>query len=130
MKITKRQLRRIIREEAGSTSKYDDDSALKGDQSELPDGLQSAIIDKTVEDREEAEDKKKNEVRRMIRSIMLERGTGNPALKDAERNLMRATIEFIDQYRLSMGFDPNDFGDDKRVRRTIDDIIGGILGDM
>jgi hypothetical protein len=68
MKITKRQLRRIIREalgavqeDKGSTKKYDDDSALKGDQDELPDGLQKGIIDKTVEDREEAEDKKKNE---------------------------------------------------------------------
>jgi len=62
MKITKRQLRRIIREEvAKSTKKYDDDSALKGDQDDLHDALQKAIIDKTVEDREEAEDKKKNE---------------------------------------------------------------------
>ena len=56
-----------------------------------------------------------------------ERGTGNPALKDAERSLMRAAIEFVDQYRLAMGFDPNDFGDDRRVRRTIDDIIGSVI---
>ena len=69
MKITKRQLRRIIREEKariiaeqypdlmldeadGTTEKYDDDSALKGDQDELPDALQKGIIDKTVKDRE------------------------------------------------------------------------------
>ena len=58
MRITKRQLRRIIREEvAKSTEKYDDDSALKGDQDELPDALQKGIIDKTVEDREEEEKK-------------------------------------------------------------------------
>jgi|LWDU01.1.fsa_nt_gi hypothetical protein len=63
MRITKRQLRRIIREESkGSTKKYDDDSALRGDQDELPDALQKGIIDKTVEDREEAEDKKKKKV--------------------------------------------------------------------
>ena len=68
MKITKRHLRRIIREafgavqeDKGSTKKYDDDSALKGDQDELPDALQKGIIDKTVEDREEVEDEKKNE---------------------------------------------------------------------
>jgi hypothetical protein len=50
-----------IDEADGSTEKYDDDSALKGDQDELPDGLQKGIIDKTVEDREEADDEKKNE---------------------------------------------------------------------
>ena len=81
MKITKRQLRRIIREAEGSTKKYDDDSALKGDQSKLPDGLQKGIIDKTVEDRDEREEeerKEKNEstqiikrqLRRTIREMM------------------------------------------------------------
>ena len=40
-------------EEEGSTEKYDDDPALKGKQSELPDALQKAIIDKE-EDLEEA----------------------------------------------------------------------------
>ena len=71
MRITKRQLIRIIREaKAKSTKKYDDDSALKGGQSELPDPLQKGIIDKTVEEREE--DEKKDEaihsrLRRLIR---------------------------------------------------------------
>ena len=56
MHLTKRELLRIIREEAAkSTKKYDDDSALKGDQDELPDELQKGIIDKTVEDREKNE---------------------------------------------------------------------------
>ncbi|MBC8409116.1 MAG: hypothetical protein H8E12_10405, partial [Rhodobacteraceae bacterium] len=70
MKITKRQLRRIIREAEGSTKKYDDDSALKGDQSKLPDGLQKGIIDKTVEDRDEREEeerKEKNESTQIIK---------------------------------------------------------------
>tara|TARA_Y100001970_G_scaffold288959_1_gene417863 strand:+ start:4549 stop:5337 length:789 start_codon:yes stop_codon:yes gene_type:complete len=54
MKVSKKTLLRIIREEATkSTKKYDDDSALKGDQDELPDALQKGIIDKAVEDREE-----------------------------------------------------------------------------
>lgn len=44
MRFTKHQLLRIIKEE--STSKYDDDPALKGDQDELPDRLQKGIIDK------------------------------------------------------------------------------------
>ena len=56
MHISKKDLLRIIREEAAkSTKKYDDDSALKGDQDELPDELQKGIIDKTVEDREKNE---------------------------------------------------------------------------
>ena len=47
MRITKKQLTRIIREEAAKmTDKYDDDPALKGDQGELPDHLQKGIIDK------------------------------------------------------------------------------------
>ena len=81
MKITRRQLRRIIREAKGSTKKYDDDSALRGGQSKLPDGLQKGIIDKTVEDREEHEEeerKEKNEsvriTRRQLRRIIRETG--------------------------------------------------------
>ena len=75
MRITKGQLRRIIREETvKSTEKYDDDSALKGDQDELPDALQKGIIDKTVEEREEEE--KKDEsiriTRRHLRRIIRE----------------------------------------------------------
>ena len=85
MKITKRQLIRTIKEVTGSTKKYDDDSALRGKQSELPDGLQRSIIDKAVDDREEreaeekAEKKKKNEsmgkvkiTRRFLRAIIKE----------------------------------------------------------
>ena len=62
---------RRIREAEGSTKKYDDDSALKGGQSKLPDGLQKGIIDKTVEDREQREEeerKEKNESIRITRS--------------------------------------------------------------
>ena len=50
-----------MREADGSTKKYDDDSALKGGQSKLPDGLQKGIIDKTVEDREEHEEEDRGE---------------------------------------------------------------------
>ncbi len=68
MQLTKRQLRRIIREAIASTEKYDDDSALRGNQSKLPDALQKGIIDKTVEDREAYEEEKKNEAFRITRS--------------------------------------------------------------
>ena len=47
LQLSKAELLQIIREEAvKSTEKYDDDSALKGDQDELPDALQKGIIDK------------------------------------------------------------------------------------
>ena len=58
-----------MREADGSTKKYDDDSALKGDQSKLPDGLQKGIIDKTVEDREEQEEKAKEDKNESIMRI-------------------------------------------------------------
>ena len=53
----------MLDEADGSTEKYDDDSALKGNQSQLPNGLQKGIINKAVEDREEREeeDREKNE---------------------------------------------------------------------
>ena len=53
MKITKRQLRRIIKEAVKSTKKYDDNPALKGKQSKLPDELQKGIIKKNNGDLDE-----------------------------------------------------------------------------
>ena len=65
---------KYIREAEGSTKKYDDDSALKGGQSKLHDKLQKAIIDKTVEDREEREEKNESIriTRRQLRRIIRE----------------------------------------------------------
>ena len=55
MRITKRQLLQIIREEkAKNTEKYNDAPELKGDQDKLPDGLQKAIIDKEKEEKNES----------------------------------------------------------------------------
>lgn len=56
MKITKRQLRRIILEESAAfTKKYDKDPALKGKQDKLPDALQKAIIDKAADELKEGQ---------------------------------------------------------------------------
>ena len=60
-----------LEEAAGMTSKYDDDSALKGDQDELPDALQKGIIDKTVEDREKKESQHEAAVRAYVRAMLL-----------------------------------------------------------
>ena len=73
MRISRKQLRRIVREATQSTKKYDDDSALKGDQDELPDPLQKAIIDKTVEDREKNESRSRYyNLRQRLRQIIRE----------------------------------------------------------
>ena len=45
-RISKKRLMQIIREEAKSTKKYDDNKNLKGDQDKLPDHLQKGIIQK------------------------------------------------------------------------------------
>ncbi len=72
----------------------------------------------------------KKQLRKIIKEeLMLERGTGNPALQSKERAIMSAVVEFVDEYRLVMGMDPNDFGDDRRVRRAVQDIIGSVLGE-
>ena len=57
MKLTARQLLRVIAEEVKSTKKYDDDPALKGDQDELPDHLQKAIINKAKKSKKDEGDK-------------------------------------------------------------------------
>ena len=115
MKITKRQLRRIIREEtAKATKQYDDDSALKGDQSKLPDGLQKGIIDKTVEDREGPEDEKKNEVRRLVRQMLREELT-EAAPYSADADIIRALQDTWDTVRLDVGISnptPEEMGDE------------------
>ena len=72
----------------------------------------------------------KRQLRRIIKeekAKIQERGTGNPALSGAERKLVTAVLEWVDAYRLHMGMDPNDFHDDRRIRRTLDDIIGGLI---
>ena len=85
--ITKARLKEIIKEEQQkldeesqgleekSTKKYDDNPKLKGDQDELPDGLQKAIIDKYGGDADEDEDEKEKneslELEAMIRQEIL-----------------------------------------------------------
>ena len=57
MKITRRQLRKIIREAAGKTKKYDDNKALTPKQGKnLPDGVQKGIIKKAGGNLDEIED--------------------------------------------------------------------------
>ena len=73
----------------------------------------------------------KRQLRRIIREerarLMNERGTGNPELRPEEQAIMKAVVAFVDKYRLVNSLDPNDFGDDKRVRQAVQDVIAGVL---
>ena len=72
----------------------------------------------------------KRQLRSIIKEELLsERGTGNPALRPEEQAIMRAVVAFVYKYRLTMSLDPNDFGDDKRVRAAVQDVIAGVLGE-
>jgi len=119
----------MLDEAEGSTKKYDDDSALRGKQSTLPDSLQRGIIDKSVEDREEREEEEgeeKNEsvritrhqLRRIIKEELLNEqtpagaGHRNPlnALVAAVQDLVDDGVSLFDfQERLpSYGFDDSE----------------------
>jgi len=72
----------------------------------------------------------KRRLRQIIKeSILAERGTGNPELRAEEQAIMRSVVAFVDKYRLANSLDPNDFGDDKRVRQAVQDVIAGVLGE-
>lgn len=81
MKITKRQLVKIIKEEQASTKKYDSDPALKGGQKNLPDALQKGIIGKADEDEDDDEEKNESiritagQLRAIIREAMTDMRT-------------------------------------------------------
>ena len=110
MKMSKRDLLRIIREEAAkSTQKYDDDSALKGDQDELPDKLQKGIIDKTVEDREEEKNEStirftRGQLLKILREEMELAKKEQPQILDAE-GLMSVISDIVatEEEPLKMG---------------------------
>ena len=76
----------------------------------------------------------KSQLRRIIKEekkrILSERGSGNPALASAERELMNKILDYRENYMLVMGMNPSNPADLKRVRRTIDDLVSTILGEV
>jgi len=60
--------------------------------------------------------------------VFTERGTGNPALQSEEQVLRSAITNFADKYMMTMGMNPGDPADIKRVRRTVDDMLDAIMG--
>ena len=72
----------------------------------------------------------KRRLRQIIKeSILAERGTGNPELRAEEQAILRSVVAFVDKYRLANSLATNDFGDDKRVRQAVQDVIAGVLGE-
>jgi len=73
-KVTEKKLRemikRLMKEELKKTKKHDDDSALVGNQDELPDKLQKGIIDKKSEGKTKISEKKLKE---MIKGVLKEK---------------------------------------------------------
>jgi|TARA_R110001583_G_scaffold5598_3_gene30036 hypothetical protein len=132
MRITKRQLRRIISEyQAGMLPKnHVDGQPWSGSLEDLatvqgntwgggsvvdPDGWSKDIglaVHWTKGTARSAKARKLNE--RWSRS--------------GESKLRQSVLEFVDSYMLGMQMDPSDPTDMRRVRRTIDDIIGSVLG--
>ena len=151
MKITKKQLKRIIKEErdkllrevrftdadireylSSAAMGYHRDISLditgdgRPDAPAIKELLQDDFLDNfgahvNIKDYEDLIDRLSHG---LTEGSLNERGTGNPALQVKERAIMTAVVEFVDEYRLVMGLDPNDFGDDRRVRRAVQDIIG------
>ena len=158
MKITKRQLRRIIAEqiatvtddaiedvvmkvlsdEGGAAGIEPIETALEDLEDEdvsLPDeDIEDVVGDVSgVKRHADGDFVDTTQLEARIRRLVMrearlnERGTGNPALAEEERALTTAVLNWVDKYRLVMGMDPNDFGDDRRIRRTLDDMIGALI---
>ena len=66
----------------------------------------------------------------LTKKHLQERGTGNPAMQAEERAVMDAIVKFVQKYQMVMQLDPSDFGDDKKVRQVVDDLVSTILGDV
>lgn len=158
MKITKRQLRRIIAEQIATvTDDAIEDVVMKVLSDEggaaglepIEDALEElededvSLPDEDIEDvvgdvsgvkrHADGDFVDTTQLEAKIRRLVMrearlnERGTGNPALAEEERALTTAVLNWVDKYRLVMGMDPNDFGDDRRIRRTLDDMIGALI---
>ena len=133
MIITRRQLRRIIQETqwggfTGGAAPLDEPPL---DSGKMNPEQQQKVFDILVDT---GSDPKKlldsGEFPDVIAEISLnERGTGNPSLRSEERAIMDSVVAFADTYMLTMSMNPSDPESTKRIRRTIDDIIDGIMGD-
>jgi hypothetical protein len=52
----------------------------------------------------------------------------NPALVEIESVLRRNLVEYIDTYTMTLGMNPGDPADQRRIRLKIDDMISAVIG--
>ena len=110
-----------------TTKKGEKRSACHTSQKKMQ-GQIAAIEAEADESEEEVLEEIRDYISLLIKEEMLaERGTGDPALAEAERQIVDSVVNWVDMYRLKMGMDPNDFRDDRRVRSALDDIIGALI---
>jgi len=110
-----------------TTKKGEKRSACHTSQKKMQ-GQIAAIEAEADESEEEVLEEIRDYISLLLKEEMLaERGTGDPALAEAERQIVDSVVNWVDMYRLKMGMDPNDFRDDKRVRSALDDIIGALI---
>ena len=110
-----------------TTKKGEKRSACHTSQKKMQ-GQIAAIEAEADESEEEVLEEIRDYINLLLKEEMLaERGTGDPALAEAERQIVDSVVNWVDMYRLKMGMDPNDFRDDKRVRSALDDIIGALI---
>jgi hypothetical protein len=139
MKITRRQLRKIIREFKGISpieiELYLKDVAASAradrlDPASIKMILQDEFMDNfgAYEDIMDYEDMIDDISFGLVETKLHERGTGNPGFAPEERALMDAAMNFHEKYMLAMSMDPSNPADNQRTRRIIDDIIGSVLG--
>lgn len=134
MKISKRQLRRIIKEyyEDMLAPGHVDGAPWSGSLEDLASvqsktwGHGSVVNPKSWGKSVDLARHWTNGTARSAKAIRLTERFGNPGTEDA---LRRATIAFSDDYTIKMGMDPGDPADRQRVKRTIHDIIASVLGE-
>ena len=154
MKITKGQLRRIIREygtdaeRAMMRGRY---PSIKKSYNAMSDAGKivcpncghhnDAGVDKCSNcghPRKEGNWKKvasemkitKEQLRRIIKEekAQLLSEAMNPAMVEIENELRHTLAEYIDTYMMSMNMNPGDPADRRRVSRRVDDIVSTIIG--
>ena len=129
MKITKGQLRRIIREEAGkivcpNCGHHNDAGVDKCSNCGHPrkEGNWKKVASEMKITKEQLRRIIKEEKAKLLSEAM------NPAMVEIENELRHTLAEYIDTYMMSMNMNPGDPADRRRVSRRVDDIVTTIIG--
>jgi len=120
VKISKRQLRKIIKEEV---IRVDESVGLLPGLGFGSHGTGMNSYNATFSRNSSPAALALNRKLRQNKDVVSERF--NPAIK---QKLLRDVTDFVDQYMLGMGMNPSDPADIRRVRNEIDRVVGTLLG--